>query len=785
MRIRIDPARWIGLSITGLGIALILMALFFKKTGLDPENVLGLQEWGRRRIGLVLIGSLLLPSFLYITSYNCLVCWIGVSRSRFAYKPLPFVVGFLDLASGKKQRFKLNWRPVFAWLLLLLPAILLSLHLIGAVPLAWSQTPLSNIEHLNGNAYLAPQLSSFYIGGSPAIVYEDGRPLPYPTYADYRMVVERGQGYYSINRQAVFFSATDNSDPRSNGRDYFLVAPAAPNLILAFLIFFTAVIATVSFALRYRYALVGVAKRPPFYLSAGIFVLFFVIHRLWFFVDFPIPAIHPDSGSYFAVAESIGAGDLPRFGDRSPLVPLLMKFVYSISDRVMAMVVTQTLLSFISGLLMIFAVHCLLQPLSPWAALMMAGYISSFNGLEYDTAILSESIYTSCLVFAFAFLLLGFGSNKKIAFFGASTFFALVILTKPAGYYLLVSYVLILVFLLWNKYSHGLIISFSFPMLAILLTLCIYNYYTLGMFTLSSSDATELTLITNLYWETDPVYPPDINAAIENVQTSTRERISSQDLDILYNGWDMKELYRIYLYGHYYGPQTEIANMTGGWGTPEWRIWLLRLSKDAILKHPDYYFKHLVVMMDAYFAGVGQEHEFSAYIKNRVMTLYINKHFSAAKENPFMVRLAKEFADADPPPTVRITDYDINTDMNLDDRVLLVRTPAWRLYYLGYLFRKVIFARLIWRLVYLVSGLASAWQLLRHRGRHQGAFILFIMTISVLGAGLIVSLAEYSQPRYSYPMEWVYYLSLILLPMIFVPKNNVPADDKAPVGDQG
>ena len=45
---------------------------------------------------------------------------------------------------------------------------------------------------------------------------------------------------------------------------------------------------------------------------------------------------------------------------------------------------------------------------------------------------------------------------------------------------------------------------------------------------------------------------------------------------------------------------------------------------------------------------------------------------------------------------------------------------------------------------------------------------MFIVAVSALGASLVVSLVEYSQPRYSYPMEWAYGVCAVLLPLLFV-----------------
>lgn len=56
----------------------------------------------------------------------------------------------------------------------------------------------------------------------PVLLYEDGVPLPFPD-AVHDHIREQGAGRYSIWGDTLYFSATDNSDPRSNGKQYELV----------------------------------------------------------------------------------------------------------------------------------------------------------------------------------------------------------------------------------------------------------------------------------------------------------------------------------------------------------------------------------------------------------------------------------------------------------------------------------------------------------------------------------------------------------------------------------
>ncbi len=84
---------------------------------------------------------------------------------------------------------------------------------------------LGNIDHDTGHCFLAPVhpgLVSDADGKSWLVLLEDGRPLPRP-HASHDEVRRIGRGAYSHWNEALYFSTTDNSDPRTNGRVYTFV----------------------------------------------------------------------------------------------------------------------------------------------------------------------------------------------------------------------------------------------------------------------------------------------------------------------------------------------------------------------------------------------------------------------------------------------------------------------------------------------------------------------------------------------------------------------------------
>jgi arylsulfatase A-like enzyme len=96
----------------------------------------------------------------------------------------------------------------------------------GVSELAWRLDP-AQVSHQGGRAYLVPidaDVPSNADGGtSPLVMREDGVDLDVDNlHANIR---EQDGGRFSHWRQSVYFSATDGSDPRENGRQYDFVLP--------------------------------------------------------------------------------------------------------------------------------------------------------------------------------------------------------------------------------------------------------------------------------------------------------------------------------------------------------------------------------------------------------------------------------------------------------------------------------------------------------------------------------------------------------------------------------
>ena len=81
---------------------------------------------------------------------------------------------------------------------------------------------ITSVQHENGFCFFADlpgQLLSDFESQSSLRLFEDGRPLG-PAHVSHDDIRKTGNGRFAHWGPRLYFSASDNSDPRTNGRTY-------------------------------------------------------------------------------------------------------------------------------------------------------------------------------------------------------------------------------------------------------------------------------------------------------------------------------------------------------------------------------------------------------------------------------------------------------------------------------------------------------------------------------------------------------------------------------------
>jgi hypothetical protein len=639
------------------------------------------------------------------------------------------------------------------------------LHASAILPVVWEQVPVEAIQKETGGAYAASLGTDWMMppgpyGGSPAQLLEDGAPLPYPN-SPVDAVSTLGGGRYSVSDGHVYFVPIDNSDPRSNGRRYAVKWPVRPPRWLRAAALTLAVGAGCWLLVVFRRTAWRLLTEPPFWCAAALFVIVTVATRLWFFLDMPVPGLYPDSGSYYALSKEIAAGDWPRFALRTPGYPLFLAAVFAISDTLMALLLAQNALMLFSGILLIYAFHAVRPWLANWVAMGLCVYTGGLWVLEHDTAMLSDSPYSYAIMLTFAFLILAIVRRRPVFFALASAAMAATILVRPAGVFFLVVFVLCLAFLLHNRFGRPQIVAFMVPLPALLLLLCTYNYATFGQFAMTAFGESQLAFATFTFWEEDPSYPPGVNDAIRRTQGVMQRQLDEQQRATLRSSWDFQQLAPLFLTGFHYPALTEASTIDGTDDYLAARHWIRRVSLDSIAKHRDLYAKFVATQLWLQFYNVTYQEDFLAFVQNRLVEIYGTTKYRPGRGDPFYVEMAKEYATARAPAEVRIEGEGARA------HAVIRQMSAWRQLFAQWrLLRRDWFAHRFWVVWFFVALAGATIRLALTKGRHEGAFIAFVLCVSLLGASLVIALVEYGGHRYSYVIEYVYYLPVVALPFL-------------------
>ena len=680
------------------------------------------------------------------------------------------------------------WVTSSAMLLVLSFAVCLNRALILSG--GWKSTELVGIRHESGFAYQAPthhdELSS-HEGPSPAQVWEDGRPLPGPPNAAHDDIRGLGHGRYSFWHGSVYFAPSDNTDPATSGRRYVIHYPWTVGWIPAFVLYAATLLAC---ARAYRFAAqnrelpavkAATARARQvvhsFRFSALLLLTVVLITRLPFFVHYPLVGLSSDTNGYMSLVDTVRHGQWPQFIIRTPGYPFLVWLVTAFTDRWVSVILVQCLISLGAGLCLIYAVYRFKRNLVLPAALAMCAFLGGAQSLTYDTMGLPESIYTSALLFTVAALLMAFSQPRPCYFALLSASMAVVILIRPSGMFLLVVYFLILAFLLWNRFPTRAVVNFIVPLPAILLALCTYNYFTIQAFTVSPYGEANFAGATALYWETDPSLPPFVNEALKELPASyKRSGISDRDLQIMRTSWDIRMVYDVF--SRAYNPMMHDENW--GYGTKfnhgsylEVRRYVRAACLVAIRRHPDLYLKFFWVNLVTFFEGIDYRFDFDA-----ILDLRARQNYLGGKIREYDTRYIKEYGGATPPAGVFIAGTGANAEVTLSLPVLHRIQLAWQSLHVR------VFEKIFWVWIYLFVLALSAVELVRSRGRNIGAFILLMLTLMFLGAGMVVCLVEEAMDRYSYPVQFIYYLSIALLPLIWTTMKSPLCMRTSPTADE-
>ncbi len=639
--------------------------------------------------------------------------------------------------------------------------MVIALHGLAIAPVSWSERPLTSLSPGAGRQFVEPLgtswMSRYQVGESPAIVLEDGIALPCGN-APPESVAELGGGRYMLADANVYLSAADNSDPRTNGRSYVLrwPTPIESSLVVVAAL---AALGAIGFLLwNFKERLRSLLASPPLTLSLAIFVVPFALHRAWSLVDVPLPGLQVDTETYYLPVQELLAGRWPHFEVRPPVFPLFLAATLKATGSLVVVIWLQSLITAAAALVLVAGTHRLIRPAAPLVAVAMAAWAASFWPLQFDTSILSESLYASAIVFSYGFLFWGIAARSRALLAASSVATAASIATRPAGLFMAVTFAIAVIYLWRSGRPRRLIAAFAVPFPALMLFLSLYNWAIAGVFAVTAWGEANLAVATFTFWEQDPSYPPEVNERVAKTVSSLG--VTDEERRLREETWSPSLLAPIYLKGFSLNALGLASEVGGGYGGS--RSWLRKISIDSIRKNPRIYTKFVASMAYMYYVdNIRWRADFVNYLNGRSLMLLTGDGIAEQQRHPITGEMLSRYFS--PSPSLRFMPADQCVSGGAP---MIEPTLARRVYRAVQRARDLAFSRTVFVMLAAVSLLLSLWRLITTRGRHDVAFAALVLGLGVIGSGMVVSLVEYAGHRYSYPTEFGVFVAAALLPWV-------------------
>jgi hypothetical protein len=169
--------------------------------------------------------------------FNKYPIFVKIVRNLYGVGILGVGISALLGVLGFRSLKPMNQFFVIVNIVLVFIGVLVNLHSTAIIPLSWERISLDMVRatRSGGYSYKLPLgidwMDRRELGESPAIVYENDIPLKRPN-STWTTTKKLGKGRYSIQDGFLIFSASDNSNPRTNGRRYELYWPVPISLTL-------------------------------------------------------------------------------------------------------------------------------------------------------------------------------------------------------------------------------------------------------------------------------------------------------------------------------------------------------------------------------------------------------------------------------------------------------------------------------------------------------------------------------------------------------------------------
>lgn len=513
-------------------------------------------------------------------------------------------------------------------------------------------------------------------------------------------------------------------------------------------------------------------QKQTFWYGSLLVIIVFLITRLPYYLYYSFTSISFDTASYCAAAINILESRIPLFEIRPPGYSLFLSVIWSFSKDPFYISLIQSLLTLFISIFFLWAMYKTYKPFVFFFAIAISIFISSSAYLVLETALLADSIFVNFLILSSTFLILALKKNKPVSWISFSISMALAILIRPVGLFFCSVIILLLLFFIIKKYKFKFYLMLVVPFSIIILSLCLYNYFTLKAFSITSFGESNFSGVTILFMEPSKEYPPYVNDAIKK----TLDEIPKKDIPYVRNSYGITKLYntfcnnffrQLYLFDNL---MKQDSTLTFADIQPITR----RVYIDAIKKYPHLYGKFFFSNFFQFFRNISIKVDFykelgRAYENTILEKAYVNElvkggwlHISSNKmDYEKVISFYSEQIN-----TQTRMEYVINSESSQIEMKSTFLKSVYEIYEEFYNF---CFRNIIWLILFAVTLSISIYKSIKSRFADIDAFIFLLFAVMFLTKAFVVSTVNCSLVRYSLIVEFVLFFSLPFL-IIFLKK---------------
>lgn len=223
-------------------------------------------------------------------------------------------------------------------------------------------------------------------------------------------------------------------------------------------------------------------KHNQLFYSYIIILIAFLFSRLPFFIWMPMPLIYPDAFDYYSVVQSMVNGTFKGFGILPPGYILFLYIMEKMFSSTFNILLAQNLISLIICLILTYIITKKYKKVAIYTALALSFYIMDSDSMRADFSFYPEALYRNSLLIITALLISVLNSKRILKWIFFSVALIIPALFRSNGLYIYFLPVLIIIYMLINKFEFKYYVALLTPFIVLNLCWCVFNFSSEGYF---------------------------------------------------------------------------------------------------------------------------------------------------------------------------------------------------------------------------------------------------------------------------------------------------------------